>query len=215
MRREQTGSVTVEAVVGCLAYAQDVRAQGTALVAPSSCRVRFWVGGLGYYLYGLLTNHSPRRRAAVKKTGIVLIVSGVVGVVPSMLLLIRSATSLWPFYVSLGFFLIGWILFAYSSDFETARAVRGPLVIGVVESVKNTGWYSSRVGGVPEVEVVVRFQTPDGRWLTGSGRKFPGPTDLSRLQPGMTVPVRYNPKKPQSLMLDLDADLGRPPASTW
>ncbi len=74
----------------------------------------------------------------------------------------------------------------------------GPLVIGVLESLEQTGTF---VNEQPQVEFTVAFTTVDGRRVTGSDRRLVPLTELPLFSTGIEVPIRYDPARPGSIML--------------
>ncbi|MCL2760047.1 MAG: DUF3592 domain-containing protein [Desulfuromonadales bacterium] len=84
-----------------------------------------------------------------------------------------------------------------------SKAASGPLTVGTVVSVRQTGnWFNSQ----PQVKVKMQFTTLDGKQVTASFRKVFPLTALSQIQPGLTLPLRYDPKNPQDIMIDWNAD---------
>jgi hypothetical protein len=79
----------------------------------------------------------------------------------------------------------------------------GPLVIGTIVSVKQTGSYFNYN---PELEVTIKFTTDNGQQITTSVRKYVNMIDLAHFQIGSRVPVKYNPENPNEIMMAFELD---------
>lgn len=79
----------------------------------------------------------------------------------------------------------------------------GPLVIGVLESFAQTGWY---VNDQPQIAFTVRFVTRDGEEVTATDKRIVMLAELPLLKNGIEVPVRYDPAQPRNIMLADEAD---------
>lgn len=60
-----------------------------------------------------------------------------------------------------------------------------PIGIGTVISTRRTG--------TPRLEITLDVETPGGRRFVGVARHVVDPADLSAVEPGATLPVRYRP----------------------
>jgi len=95
--------------------------------------------------------------------------------------------------------------FSYSAAVggEGKEVSTGPLVIGKIQSAAQTGNFVNRN---PQIEFSIQFFTQEGIQTTANDREIIPQLDLSQVQPGTLVPVRYNPKNPQDIMIDFNAD---------
>ncbi|MCL1917002.1 MAG: DUF3592 domain-containing protein [Peptococcaceae bacterium] len=79
----------------------------------------------------------------------------------------------------------------------------GPLVIGTIVSVTQTGTYYNNN---PQLEVTLRFVTDEGQEITASDRKIVALIDLAQFQKGARVPLRYNPENPEDITMAFGLD---------
>jgi hypothetical protein len=88
--------------------------------------------------------------------------------------------------------------------FGHSQAVKnGPLVIGTIVSVKQTGTFYNNN---PELEVTLQFITDEGQQVTASDRKVVVLIDLAQFQKEALVPLRYNPENPEEIMMAFGLD---------
>jgi len=80
----------------------------------------------------------------------------------------------------------------------------GLLVFGTIVSAEQTGLF---VNEQPQLEITLQFSTANGEQVTSSDRMIVALTDLSEIRPGGLLPLRYDPEKPQNIILDLDVEL--------
>ena len=109
-----------------------------------------------------------------------------------------------PFLISIG--IIGLAVFYIFYRLEGKResaAAAGPFVIGMIQSVNQTGGYW---GNDPSVKLTIQFYTLDGKKITATDNEVFALTSLAKCQPGYWAPVRYDPKNPQNIILDFKAD---------
>ncbi|MCL2760040.1 MAG: DUF3592 domain-containing protein [Desulfuromonadales bacterium] len=81
----------------------------------------------------------------------------------------------------------------------------GQLVVGTVTSVKQTA-VGLNSGRILQIKLSIQFTTLDGQQITATVLKFVWLANLAQFQLGTKLPIRYNPKKPQNIMIDLKAD---------
>jgi len=79
-----------------------------------------------------------------------------------------------------------------------------PLVRGKLVSVQQTGIYTNQQ---PELKLEIQFTTQNGQQITTTIKQLVALVNLALFQPGMELPIRYNPQKPQSIMVDFNADV--------
>ncbi|MCL2760046.1 MAG: DUF3592 domain-containing protein [Desulfuromonadales bacterium] len=84
-----------------------------------------------------------------------------------------------------------------------SKAASGPLVVGTVVSTRPTNTY---VNSQPQIEMTMQFTTLDGKQVTSSYRKVIPFTALAQIQPGLELPLRYDPKNPRDIMIDWKVD---------
>ncbi|MCL2760075.1 MAG: DUF3592 domain-containing protein [Desulfuromonadales bacterium] len=83
------------------------------------------------------------------------------------------------------------------------KVKNGPLVIGKLMSVQETGTY---VNYQEEFKLTFQFTTQDGQQITAKERRVISAVEGAQYQPGMEFPIRYNPKKPRDFMIDFKAN---------
>ena len=86
---------------------------------------------------------------------------------------------------------------------RSKKVKNGPLVFGAVVSAGQTGLF---INEQPQLEISLQFSTLDGQEIVASTREVVALTDLSEVQPGVVLPLRYDPAKPQKIVLDFDVD---------
>ncbi|MCL2091615.1 MAG: DUF3592 domain-containing protein [Micrococcales bacterium] len=84
-----------------------------------------------------------------------------------------------------------------------ANVKTGPLVIGTVVETEQTGL---RINDQPQLEVTLQFTTVDGRQVTASDHKVIPLHQLALVQPGASLPLRYDPQNPEKIMIETSAD---------
>lgn len=96
------------------------------------------------------------------------------------------------------------IVFVLPGFLGPSEAVQnGPLVIGTIVDVKQTGNYFNYN---PELEITFQFTTDDGKEITTSTREYVAMIDLAQFQRGAFVPLRYNPENPEEIMMVFGLD---------
>lgn len=117
----------------------------------------------------------------------------------------------WPFGVLITAFVIAAMVFAFtgegileaftgnnSPEFRTA-----PVGLGTVVSVAQTGTY---INEQPQVRVEFEVEAADGKTFTSHAKMIVPLTELALLQPGVVLPVRYLPDKPEKVQVDMSGD---------
>ncbi|MCL2760565.1 MAG: DUF3592 domain-containing protein [Desulfuromonadales bacterium] len=84
-----------------------------------------------------------------------------------------------------------------------------PLVMGKLISIDQGAVGYVRVNGQPSCRLTIQFTTNDGQQITATIRKIIQLTDLAQFQPGIPLPIRYNPQNPQHIAIDFNADLSQ------
>ncbi|MCL2760251.1 MAG: DUF3592 domain-containing protein [Desulfuromonadales bacterium] len=105
------------------------------------------------------------------------------------------------FVVSVGLILIGIFMMVFLGESKGVK--NGILVMGELISIEQT---DQLVNYQPMCKLTLQFTTKDGQQVTGSDIRVIQMVDLAQYQPGIELPVRYNPKKPQNIMIDVNAD---------
>jgi hypothetical protein len=146
---------------------------------------------------------------ALKKLGIILIVVGILLMVA--IPIFESSGALPDFDVMVPcivagatFLTVGPILLVVGQFRRHSASVKaGPLVIATVVSTRQTGL---QVNDQPQLEVSLQFTTSDGRQVTASDRKVIPLHQLALVQPGSSLPIRYDPANPEQIMIEANAD---------
>ena len=106
--------------------------------------------------------------------------------------------------LGLVFIFAGAIILAFNiiGRFSSSRGNKvnnGILIFGTIVSVKRTGMM---INHQPQFDISVKFTTSDGQQFTASDKKIVPLIDLSKVQPGAMIPIRYDPSNPQKIMID-------------
>jgi hypothetical protein len=149
-------------------------------------------------------------RTHVRKIGLFLLIASAIGLFSSNMFRLSpwgggavsyflGAMSSYAFY---GIF-VGVLLFVFPLLLPHNKETKnGPVVLGTVVSVQPTG---TRVNGQPLLKITLEFGTFDGRNVRACDSRVVSFTELAKIQPGATLPMRYNPKNPQQIMVVKDA----------
>jgi len=132
--------------------------------------------------------------------GILLPFSVFLIIIPSIIFNIEPPITLIIVIISLGvmFQLLG-VIFTLTGN----KVKNGVLAIGTIVSLERTG---TLVNHQPQVDITIEFTTTDGEHITASERRVVSLTDLAQVQPGAMIPIRYDSKNPQNIMIDTNAD---------
>jgi len=88
------------------------------------------------------------------------------------------------------------------------RAARGPLVVGKILEINQTGFsHNWTVRGGSVLDLSVEFRTKEGQKVSTSGKVPVSWMDQTWLQPGMPVPLKYYPKNPKHIAIALRENL--------
>jgi len=97
-----------------------------------------------------------------------------------------------------------WTMFGagvFDGVFSSAK--NGTVAIGEIVSAERTG---DRVNDSPEVKFVITFYTQDGEQITATCEDTIPIEQLANIHPGMLISIRYDPAKPQVILLAPDID---------
>ena len=119
----------------------------------------------------------------------------------TMIIIIIS--SIVAFSIVMSFF-TRWLLRKFFGNDSSKQKAQGwPLVIGTLNSIQQTGMF---VNEQPQCLLTIPFTTLQGQRVTGTVKKVLALTQLASFQPGLALPLRYNPAQPDKIALALDAD---------
>ena len=102
-------------------------------------------------------------------------------------------------FIFAGAIIIAFNIIGRFSSRRGNKVENGILVIGTIVSVKRTGMM---INHQPQFDISVKFTTSDGQQITASDKKIVPLIDLSKVQPGAMIPIRYDPSNPQKIMID-------------
>jgi len=91
------------------------------------------------------------------------------------------------------------VIVTSTSDGLTKAVKNGPLVDGTVVSVRDTG---ARVNNDMRVELTVELTTLEGKKVTATTKKLVSVLDVPKIQPGASLPIRYDPADPTQCAVD-------------
>ncbi|MCL2760042.1 MAG: DUF3592 domain-containing protein [Desulfuromonadales bacterium] len=81
-----------------------------------------------------------------------------------------------------------------------------PFVMGTLISIDQGAHGYTQVNSQPVCRLTIQFTTNDGQQITTRIRTIIQLTDLAQFQPGIDIPVRYNPQNPQHIVLDFQEE---------
>ncbi|MET9490327.1 hypothetical protein [Nocardia sp. NPDC006630] len=103
------------------------------------------------------------------------------------------------------------IVFAFTGDSimsaltgnNSSEFRHGPIGLGTVESVRNTG---VSLNEQPQVRIDFRVEGVDGKTFPAYAKMIVPFTELALLRPGVVLPVRYLPDRPGRVEIDLSGN---------
>jgi hypothetical protein len=81
-----------------------------------------------------------------------------------------------------------------------------PFVMGKLISIDQGPVGYTQVNMQPVCRLTIQFTTNDGQQITAKIRTIIQLTDLAQFQPGIDIPIRYNPQNPQHIVLDFQGE---------
>lgn len=105
---------------------------------------------------------------------------------------------------SIAFSVVSFVGIRSAISGQNSRAFRdAPVGIGTIEGISQTGTY---INEQPQVRIDLSVETADGKTFQSHAKLVVPLTDLGALRPGVVIPVRYLPDRPERVEIDLSAD---------
>lgn len=86
---------------------------------------------------------------------------------------------------------------------NSSRVKNGKPALGTVTDTRQTGTY---LNNQPQVEITFTYKDTEGKEYQGATTTFIAQTQLAAIQPGATLPIRYDEQNPSKVAIDGNMD---------